>query len=84
MTTPANYVVIENTPGYLPEDDDPPTFDNYSQALTYLAEKHKELREDADRDLSITPIFDGQFVYYDRYKTRDIGRIVKIEPIEAE
>ena len=37
-----SYLVIENTPGYLPEDDDPPAFDDYSEAVTCLNERAKE------------------------------------------
>jgi hypothetical protein len=33
------YVVIENTPGYLPEDDDPGTFEDIESAKEYLAER---------------------------------------------
>jgi hypothetical protein len=32
------YVVIENTPGYLPENDDPATFENLDEAREYLIE----------------------------------------------
>lgn len=40
-----NYAVIEYTPGYLPEDDDPPQFDQFTEALNYLNEKRSELFE---------------------------------------
>jgi hypothetical protein len=32
------YVVIESTPGYLPEDDDPATFDNVEDARVYASD----------------------------------------------
>jgi hypothetical protein len=41
-----NYTVIEFTPGYLPEDDDPPIFDQFNEALNYLEERRRELFED--------------------------------------
>jgi hypothetical protein len=33
------FVVLENTPGYLPENDEPPTFETFKEAWTYLAEE---------------------------------------------
>lgn len=39
------YAVIENTPGYMPENDDPPTFDEFSEALNYLHDYRKELMD---------------------------------------
>jgi len=35
---PARFVVVENTPGYLPEDDDPATFEDRESARAYLRE----------------------------------------------
>jgi hypothetical protein len=32
------YIVTENTPGYLPDDDDPATFDDLGEAREYAAE----------------------------------------------
>ena len=49
----ANYVVIANMPGYLPEDDDPPTFDCYDEAWSYVVQEVSEyindLREAGER-----------------------------------
>lgn len=33
------YVVIENTPGYLPEDNDSATFENLDEAREYLRDE---------------------------------------------
>jgi hypothetical protein len=33
------YIVIENTPGYLPDDDDPATFEDLEGAIAYLRER---------------------------------------------
>lgn len=33
------YVVIENTPGYMPDNDDPATFDQREEAVAYLREE---------------------------------------------
>lgn len=94
------YAVIEFTPGYLSEDDDPPIFDQYQEALNYLIEKREELfREDwaysyppehlEDKypptfELEVEDIVDGQFTYYDKRKMHDLGRIVEIVPVEEE
>jgi hypothetical protein len=40
------YVATVNVPGYLPMDDEPPTFDTASEAWSYLAE---QLRENEDQ-----------------------------------
>ena len=95
-----NYAVIENTPGYLPEDDDPPVFDQYQEALNYLIERRNELWEDESNytwppehlddgfshtfELEVHEIEEGMFTYYDLRKTHDLGRIVQIVPLEAE
>ncbi len=36
------YLATVATPGYLPTDDDPPTFDTPAEAWTYLAEERAE------------------------------------------
>lgn len=74
---PRRYVLIENTPGYMPEDNDPPTFDSYSEAVNHVSHYYKELRE----EYVVTPIINGQFAYYEEGKDGDLGRIVEIMPI---
>ena len=90
------YTVIEFTPGYLSEDDDPPVFDQYAEALNYLLERRREIIEDdysysyppEDKDgdpvfeLEITEVADGEFVYYDNRKSHDLGRVVQILEVE--
>jgi len=39
------YVVIENTPGYMPEADEPAEFDTYAEAVAYADELADELAE---------------------------------------
>jgi hypothetical protein len=39
------YVAIVNTPGYLPMDDEPPTFDTAREAWEYLAEERMRADE---------------------------------------
>lgn len=36
------YVATINVPGYLPMDDEPPTFDTISEAWNYLADERKD------------------------------------------
>lgn len=48
---PDEFVVIENTPGYLPEDDDPPTFAEYADAVAYMNERVAEYVEQLEDDL---------------------------------
>jgi hypothetical protein len=41
------YVATINTPGYLPWDDDPPTFETAREAWQYLAEERQRAEDDA-------------------------------------
>lgn len=80
---PANYAIIENTPGYLPDDDNPQTFDSYAEALNHLAAYNKELSEDPFR-FKVEAIVNGAFDYYDPIKYNDLGRHVEIVPLPLE
>jgi hypothetical protein len=44
----SKYVAIINTPGYLPMDDEPPTFDTAQEAWEYLAEEREHAEDSAD------------------------------------
>jgi hypothetical protein len=44
-TTEELFIVIENTPGYLPDADEPAEFDNYADAVAYANELADELVE---------------------------------------
>ena len=94
------YVVIEFTPGYLPENDDPPVFDQWNEAVNYvLAERERLFDDDFGYDVNPESLkgyedyvfmldigaFDGDgFIYYDKRKIHDLGRIVQIVPYEEE
>jgi hypothetical protein len=41
------YVATINTPGYLPQDDDPPVFDTAYEAWSYLADERERSEDDA-------------------------------------
>lgn len=84
---PKNYVVIENTPGYLPEDTEPAYFDSYAEALRHLVEYNKELRDSSFLGMDhyeVQPIINGQFSYFDKTKSHDLGRSVEIVSVEYE
>lgn len=89
-TQPDRYVVIENTPGYLPEDDDPFVTEDYSAAVDYLNERAKEYEEGG-------PMGDGNYTVHwgiassanfaavliqDNDRTHDLGRYIGIERYE--
>jgi hypothetical protein len=94
-----NYTVIEYTPGYLPEDDDPPVFDQWAEAVNYVLVERERLFSDdwgyqeVDAGfgqvktlafmLDVGDFEDDGFVYYDKRKTYDLGRIVQIVPLEV-
>lgn len=44
------YMATINTPGYLPEDDDPPVFDTASEAWTWLADERQTWEIDMEPD----------------------------------
>lgn len=46
-TMSTKYLATINTPGYLPWDDDPPTFDEPRQAWEYLADARREAEDSA-------------------------------------
>ena len=91
------YVVIEFTPGYLPENDDPPVFDQWNEAVNYvLAERQRLFDDDFGYEqhecekcsgcfmLDVGEFEQDRFIYYDNRKIHDLGRIVQIAPYEEE
>jgi hypothetical protein len=41
------WIVIENTPGYLPDSaEDPPLFEDYSDAVEFMTERCHELEDE--------------------------------------
>lgn len=85
-----NYAVIENTPGYLPEDEDPPTFDCYAEAVRHVADYYKQLCEevndDGSRRYDVSPIVNGQFSYVlaGDAGIAHLGRVVEIIKVEDD
>ena len=83
------YVVIENTPGYMPEDDDPFTTENYAEAVAYLAVRVAEYLDDPDGNYSVEYGWASRdnlsaVVIHDNDKTYDLGRVIEIVKEEED
>lgn len=83
------YAIIENTPGYLPENDDPQTFDSYSEALNELVRYNKELANELEDDennkkYDVSAIVNGWFTYCGVNDHHVPGRVVEIVNLEDE
>lgn len=81
------FVVIENTPGYLPNDDDPPTFDTYADAVEYLNDRAAEYA-DSDGNYRVEYGYASAgnlsaVMVWDDDKTHDLGLSISIENLEA-
>lgn len=75
------FVVVENTPGYMPDEDDPFVTNDYSEAVAYLNERAAEYAEDGLRveygfassaNLAAVMVWDDS-------KFHDLGRYIGIE-----
>lgn len=81
--------VGENTPGYMPEDDDPATFEDYADAVAYLNERCKEYEDDADGNYRVEYGYASAGNYaaamvWDDDKTHDLGCWISVELFEDE
>lgn len=80
---PDRWAVIESTPGYLPEDDDPPVFHVYSEAVAYLRERVEEYLDDPDGSYRVEEGWASRdnlsaVLIHDDTKTHDLGRVIEI------
>lgn len=85
------YVVIENTPGYLPDDDDPATFEDLNAAKTYLKEEVERLCDFLCEGYDYAADYEPN-VYWSRdldyasvddpRRAHDLGRVFSIETVE--
>lgn len=86
--TDRRYVVVENTPGYLPEDDDPATFDTFDEALDYASDRATYLVEELDYrevDRSIDRERETASAWFQyRYSTNDLGRVIEVSRLEVK
>lgn len=89
----ASWVVVENTPGYLPEEDDPASFTDHKSACEYLRERVGEycdfLAEGYDYAEGYEPevFWSEDLTYarvYDPERIHDLGRVFEVLPIEEE
>jgi hypothetical protein len=77
------FTVVENTPGYLPEDDDPPAFDTFTDAEEYavaLADGYKDgfgLIRDTGL-ITVTRESRTLWRIENPSNPRDLGRVVEI------
>lgn len=79
----STFVVIESTPGYMPEDDDPATFDDYDDAVAYLNERAQSYADDPDGNYRVEyGIASGDnlaaCIVWDDDKMHDLGRVIEI------
>lgn len=93
-----SYIVIENTPGYLPDDDDPAVFDSLDDARVYASDRLSRLLDHiyegqldsvsgAEEPEGFT--VDGSFAQgdlsvwvTDKSRSHDLGRVIQI--VESE
>jgi hypothetical protein len=87
------YMVIENTPGYLPEDDDPAVFDSVDEARVYASDRLSSLLDFIVEGQSFDeeqPGFtvDGSFQtdlsvwVTDKSREHDLGRVIEIVEVD--
>jgi predicted ester cyclase len=77
------FVVIENTPGYLPDSVEPFETDDYAAAVAYLNERAAEYADDPDGNFKVEYGFASGDNYaavmvYDLDKRHDLGRVIEI------
>lgn len=85
------YVVIENTPGYLPEDDEPATFAEYGDAVAYMRDlvaEYVSQIEDAGAEAEVSEGWASADNYaavmvYRSDRTDDLGRYFGVERSDA-
>ena len=83
------YVVIENTPGYMPEDDDPAVFETLEDARAYAFELAQGYKDDADSNYRVTDDGAGEYgcdTYWveDLDRSHDLGRMIEVMPWEGD
>jgi hypothetical protein len=76
------FMVIESTPGYMPDADEPATFEDYNDAVKYANELADELEDDGfvcDRSYASSGNYFA--VYCTRTDTvaPDLGRFIAVE-----
>jgi hypothetical protein len=77
------YIVVENTPGYLPDDDDLPVFETYAAAVEYANERADEYEHDPDGNYNVDRSYASRentycVVVHDRDRMHDLGRVIEV------
>jgi hypothetical protein len=88
----AQWIVIENTPGYMPDDDDPFITDDYSAAVAYLNERCEEYADIIGDDKPVYRVEYGwassgnyaAAMIWDDSRTHDLGRYIGVESYDEE
>lgn len=76
----ARYIVIENTPGYLPEDDEPGKFGTFRAAAAHAKALASELRK---QGYYCKGYIDGSYTCYrtirpGKLDLNDLGRVIEV------
>jgi hypothetical protein len=87
-----SFVVIENTPGYLPEEDDPYVTDDYLAAVAYMnarVAEYVEFIEETGAEAEVSqgwasPNNYAAVMVYDKSREHDLGRYFGVEIDEEE
>ena len=82
----SNYIVTENTPGYLPDDDEPAVFDSFADALAYAAERAAECADCMAQCYAVTFAVSSYRAEGDKYARFDVttddphilGRVIEV------
>jgi hypothetical protein len=78
------WAVVENTPGYLPEDDDPGVFDTYAEACAYANQLADELEEDGYTTERFWASEGNYYAIRACRDERDLGRFIAVELVEED
>ncbi len=79
------YVVIENTPGYLPDDDDPYVSDDLASCADMLRDmvaRICEHHDETEEPYTFGIADDGMSAYVIEDRPHALGRVIEILPTE--
>lgn len=80
------FVVIESTPGYMADDDDPAVFDEYTDAVAHantLADQLEEQGYTTDRGWASADNYYAIKAVRDDTVAPDLGRIIAVEAMQS-
>ena len=85
------FIVIENTPGYMPEEDEPAEFEDYADAVAYMRERVAEYVEQIEEDDATAEVSEGwaspnnyaAVMVYRSDRIKDLGRYFGVERVDA-